>query len=327
MKMKNEMKVRLPARLKAGGKVGIAAPAGAFNRELFLRGTHILEELGFKLHLPDGLLDARGFLAGTDKGRAEIVNQLFADKSVEAIICARGGYGSLRILHLLDYDTIAQNPKIFIGFSDITALLTVLFDRCGLVTFHGPVVTSLADANEITKQSLFQAISSDHRLEVEVPEAVTVKPGSGAGILGGGNLTTLCHLVGTPFAPSFANKILFLEDRAEAPYRIDRMLMQMKLADCFQGLAGIVLGSFEDCGPADDILKIINDIFGDCQIPIIAGLDAGHGNLNLTLPMGVEATLDAERHLLSYHRAATTGITHQDQHGLAKLRTIRNDPS
>jgi len=299
--------IQVPARLKPGGKVGIAAPAGRFDRELFLRGAHIFEEMGFKVYIPEGLLDARGFLAGTDKHRAEIVNQLFADKSVEAIVCARGGYGSLRILHLLDFDTIAQNPKIFIGFSDITALLTVLFDRCGLVTFHGPVVTSLADANEITKQSLFQSISSDQRLEVKLPKGVTVKPGFGSGILCGGNLNTLCHLVGTPFAPSFANKILFLEDRAEAPYRIDRMLMQMKLADCFQGLAGIVLGSFENCGPLEDILKIINDIFGDCQIPIIAGLDAGHGNLNLTLPMGVEATLDADRHLVSYLRAATTG--------------------
>ena len=299
--------IQLPVRLKTGDKIGIVAPAGPFDHELFFRGVRIFEEMGFEVYIPEGLLDARDYLAGTDKHRAEIVNQLFADKSIDAIVCARGGYGSLRILDLLDYDTIGKNPKIFIGFSDITALLTVLFDRCGLVTFHGPVVTSLADANEVTKQSLFQTLTSDHKLEVEVPRGVTVKPGSGAGILCGGNLNTLCHLVGTPFAPSFANKILFLEDRAEAPYRIDRMLMQMKLADCFQGLAGILLGSFEDCGPVEDILRIIKDIFGDCQIPIIAGLDAGHGNFNLTLPMGVEATLDADRHLLSYHRAATTG--------------------
>jgi len=305
--MMKKIDVKVPARLNPGGKIGIVAPAGPFDRELFLRGARIFEEMGFEVHVPEGLLDARGYLAATDKHRAGIVNQLFADKSVEAIVCARGGYGSLRILPRLDYDAIAQNPKIFMGFSDITALLTVLFDRCGLVTFHGPVVTSLADANEITKQSLIQSVSSDHRLKVEVPKGVTVKPGSGAGILCGGNLTTLCHLVGTPFSPSFANKILFLEDRAEAPYRIDRMLMQMKLADCFQQLAGVVLGSFKDCGPLEDILKIINDIFGDCQIPIMAGLDAGHGISNLTLPMGVEATLDADRLILSFHRAATTG--------------------
>ena len=299
--------IRLPVRLKPGGKIGIVAPAGPFDRETFFRGIRIFEEMGFEVYVPEKLLEARGYLAGADDHRAGFVDQLFADKSIEAIVCARGGYGSLRILHLLDYDVIAKNPKIFIGFSDITALLSVLFERCQMVTFHGPVVTSLADANEITKQSLFRAVSSDQKLEIQVPEGVTLKSGSGSGILCGGNLTTLCHLIGTPFAPSFADKILFLEDRAEAPYKIDRMLMQMKLAGCFQGLAGIVLGSFEDCGPVEEIFRSINDIFSDYHVPIIAGMNAGHGNPNLTLPMGIEATLDADRHMLSYHRAATTG--------------------
>jgi muramoyltetrapeptide carboxypeptidase len=305
--MKNEMKIRLPARLKPGGKIGIVAPAGLYDPESFLRGIHLWEAAGFEVHVPENLLDARDYLAGADGHRAEFVNRFFADKTVDAIVCARGGYGSLRILQLLDYDVIAQNPKIFVGFSDITALLTVLFDRCGLVTFHGPVVTSLADASEISQQSLWQAVSSDRAPEIQTPEGITVSPGSGSGIIGGGNLNTLCHLVGTPFAPSFANKILFLEDRAEAPYKIDRMLMQMKLADCFHGLAGIVLGSFEDCGPLEDILKIIKDTFADYQVPILAGLGAGHGSQNLTLPMGLEVTLDADRHLLTYQRAATTG--------------------
>ncbi len=299
------MKIRLPVRLKPGAKIGIAAPAGPFDSQTFLRGTRIIEAKGFEVYVPQGLLEANGYLAGSDEHRAEFVNQLFADKSIDAIVCARGGYGSLRILHLLDYDAVAENPKIFIGFSDITALLTVLYDRCGLVTFHGPVLTSLADADEITKVSLFQTVSSDCKLEIEVSEGITLGPGTGSGTLCGGNLNTLCHLVGTPFAPSFADKILFLEDRAEAPYRIDRMLIQMKLADCFKGLAGIVLGSFEDCGPADEISKIINEIFTDYHVPILSGMNAGHGNPNLTLPMGIEATLDADRHMLSYHRAAT----------------------
>ncbi len=299
------MKIRLPVRLKPGAKIGIAAPAGPFDSQTFLRGTRILEAKGFEVYVPQGLLEANGYLAGSDEHRAEFVNQLFADKSVDAIVCARGGYGSLRILHLLDYDAVAKNPKIFIGFSDITALLTVLCDRCGLVTFHGPVLTSLADADEITKVSLFHTVSSDIKLEIEVSEGITLSPGAGSGILYGGNLNTLCHLVGTPFAPSLADKILFLEDRAEALYRIDRMLIQMKLAGCFKGLAGIVLGSFEDCGPADEIFKIINEIFSDYHVPILAGMNAGHGNPNLTLPMGIEATLDADRHMLSYHRAAT----------------------
>lgn len=305
--MTKKVTTKVPARLKPGDKIGIAAPAGPFDRETFFRGMHIFEEKGFEVFFPDGLLEATGYLAGSDEHRAQLVNQLFADNSVDAIVCARGGYGSLRILPLLNYDVIAKNPKVFVGFSDITALLTVLFARCGLVTFHGPVVTSLADAHELTVSSLFQTITSDGKLEIEVPDGITISPGAGSGILTGGNLATLCHLVGTPFAPNFTNKILFLEDRAEAPYKIDRMLMQMKHADCFEDIAGIVLGSFEECGPVEAILTIVKDVLGDLQVPILAGLTAGHGQLNFTLPMGVEATLDADRHALAYHRAATTG--------------------
>ena len=297
--------VLLPTRLKQGDKIGIVAPAGPFDPDVFGRGLQLLEEMGFEIYVPEGLLDARGYLAGTDEHRAEIFNQLFADKSIDGMICARGGYGSLRILDLLDYDTIAKNPKIFAGFSDITALLTALFDRCGLVVFHGPVVTSLADAHELTVSSLFQTITSNGKLEIEVPNGATLQPGVASGILCGGNLATLCHLVGTPFAPSFAGKILFLEDRAEPPYKIDRMLMQMQLAGCFEGIVGVVLGTFEDCGSDEDICRIVKNVFEDTRVPILSGLDSGHGSLNLTLPMGIEATLDADRQVLNYHRAAT----------------------
>jgi muramoyltetrapeptide carboxypeptidase len=303
--MTKTVTTKVPARLRPGSKIGVVAPAGPYDTKTFLRGIHLWEEAGFEVHVPENLLEARRYLAGADDHRAEFINRFFGDKTIEAIVCARGGYGSLRILHLLDYDVIAQNPKIFVGFSDITALLTVLFDRTGLVTFHGPVVTSLADASENSQNALWQAVSSNRVLNIQVPEGITVRHGSGSGILCGGNLSTLCHLVGTPFTPSFAGKILFIEDRAEAPYRIDRMLMQMKLAECFQGLAGIVLGSFVDCGPLDDILNIVKETFADCRVPIMAGLNAGHGRHNLTLPMGIEATVDADRHLLTYHRAAT----------------------
>jgi muramoyltetrapeptide carboxypeptidase len=299
--------IRRPARLKPGARIGIVAPAGPFDADTFGRGTHILEKMGFEVFIPPQLLDARGYLAGSDQRRAQFVNQLFADKSIDAIMCARGGYGSIRILPLLDYQTMADNPKVFIGFSDITVLLNVLTDRCGLATFHGPVVTSLADSPEETRIALVRAVSSETRLEVKVAGGTTVIAGSGKGTVCGGNLTTLCHLVGTPYVPNLNNKILFLEDRAEAAYRIDRMLVHMKLAGCFENLAGIVLGSFEDCGPMERIIDIVSEIFAACSIPILAGLDAGHGINNVTIPFGIEATLDADRHLLSYRQAATIG--------------------
>jgi len=298
-------KIRLPARLKAGHRIGIVAPAGPFDYETFDRGTSILEKMGFEVFVPPELLEAKGYLAGSDQRRAQFVNRLFADKSIDAIMCARGGYGSIRILPLLDYETIADNPKVFIGFSDITVLLNVLTNRCGLATFHGPVVTSLVDSTAETRHALLQAVSSDAKLEVKVPAGTAVKAGSATGAVCGGNLTTLCHLVGTPYAPSFTNKILFLEDRAEAPYRIDRMLVHMKLAGCFESLAGIVLGSFEDCGSMESILNIVSEIFAPYPIPILAGFDAGHGKNNITIPLGVEATLDADRHILSYRQTAT----------------------
>ena len=304
--MKNE-KIRVPAPIKAGDTIGIVAPAGPFDRKTFLRGARIIEDMGFKVFIPPAVFEKNRYLAGSDKHRVEYVNLLFADKSIDAIICARGGYGSMRILPMLDYDAIKNNPKIFVGFSDITILLSVLLTRCNLVTFHGPVVTSLADASEETKLSLLSNITSDNSLEIKLPGGRTIKSGVAAGDVCGGNLTMLCHLVGTPFAPDFENKILFLEDRGEAPYRIDRMLVHMELAGCFKGISGIILGGFEDCGPIEDVIEIIAELFDKYTVPILGGLDAGHGRHNLTIPLGIEATLDADRHSLVYHRPATTG--------------------
>ena len=313
--MQNE-KIRVPVRIKPGDTIGIVAPAGPFDRQTVLRGARIIEDMGFKIIIPPGLFEKNRYLAGSDNHRVQYVNQLFADKSIDAIICARGGYGSMRILPMLDYDAIRNNPKVFVGFSDITILLSVLFTRCNLLTFHGPVVTSLADASEETKHSFFSNITSDSSLEIKLSGGRTIKSGMAAGEVCGGNLTMLCHLVGTPFAPDFKNKILFLEDRGEAPYRIDRMLVHMELAGCFEGLSGIILGAFDECGPIEDVIKIIVELFDKHPLPILAGLDAGHGSHNLTIPLGIEATLDADRHSLIYHRASTVGWQKVDERGV-----------
>jgi muramoyltetrapeptide carboxypeptidase len=265
----------------------------------------VLHGMGFETAVPEGLWATRGYLAGRDEHRADILQRLFADAHIDAIMCARGGYGSLRILPLLDYGRMVAYPKVFIGFSDATALLSAITGRCGFVTFHGPVVTSLSNASDSTLAAFQAAIASDAPLILKPQAAVSVRPGKAKGVVCGGNLTTLCHLIGTPFQPSFHNRILFLEDRGEAPYRIDRMLTQLKLAGCLKGIRGLVLGSFTDCGSAAEILEIIHDRFAETNIPVLGGMEVGHAHTNLTLPLGAAALLDADQQSLSIESATT----------------------
>ena len=294
-----------PYCLMPGDTVGIVAPAGPFDPKKFMKGKAVLESMGFRTFFDEGIFQKHGFLAGTDMQRANQVNRLFADPAVKAVVCARGGYGSMRILPFLDYKTIQKNPKIFVGFSDISALLSVLYNRCGLIAFHGPVVTTLADTAENNIAAMHTMLTSDIILEVKPEKGIVIQPGVSSGIVVGGNLTTLCHLLGTPYAPNFDGNILFLEDRAEAPYRIDRMLTQMKLAGYFEGIKGLFLGSFEACGKLDEIFRIVQEIFRDVNIPILSGFEIGHGSMNITIPIGIGATLDTDRQILTFHEPAT----------------------
>ena len=304
MNLLNQKPIR-PPRLKPGDTIGIAAPAGPFDRESFSQGLSVVESLGFRTRVCDEIFEKTGYLAGPDAMRAQLLNQLFEDPEIQGIICARGGFGSLRILPLVDFDAIRKNPKVFMGFSDITALLTSITTRSGLVSFHGPVVTSLAGASDMTSNTLFSAISSDRPLEVQPAHGAVIQAGRAQGAVTGGNLATLCHLLGTPFQAGFKDRILLIEDRGEAPYRIDRMVSQMKLAGCFKGIVGLVLGSFEKCGDPDGIYHIFEEHFRDVHIPILAGFDIGHGKQNTTIPFGIEAILDTDRQVLSFREPAT----------------------
>lgn len=281
-----------PPLLKPGGRAGIAAPAGPFERELFEKGLDVLKSLGFELVIPDGLHAVEGYLAGPDVHRAAVFNALLVDPDIQGIFCARGGYGSMRILEHIDFEALRRRPKVFVGFSDITALHTAIFKSCGLVTFHGPVVTSLAAADAETVAALYQAVTGAGPMRVSAPEARVLRSGRACGMLAGGNLTTLCHLLGTAWAPDFSGSILLLEDVGEAPYRIDRMLFQMKAAGCFQDLSGLVLGHFKNCGPPERIEAIFRRMTADLDIPVLSGLGVGHGRRNITLPLGKTATLD-----------------------------------
>jgi len=306
--MENQKKVLVkPPRLVPGDTIGVVAPAGPFEKEKFLQGVAVLESMGFRVAFDDEIFGKHGYLAGTDDQRAGRVNRLFADKSIKAIICARGGFGAMRTLALIDYEAVQSNPKIFIGYSDISALLSVLYKRCGLVTFHGPMISTLADTDKLTKDALLTALASDTMLKLAPKKGLVIRPGLASGPVVGGNLTTLCHLVGTPCEPELKGRILLLEDKGEAAYRIDRMLSQMKLAGCFEDLAGLILGSFEDCGDMAEICRIAKEIFGGDDIPVLSGFDCGHGKANITIPLGLEATLDTDRQQLIFHEPATVG--------------------
>lgn len=206
----------------------------------------------------------------------------------------------MRILPLLDYAAIRRTPKVFMGFSDITALLTTLYLRCGFITYHGPVITSLGKASISTRTAMNRAITGDQPLVFRPKNGFVLKSGVATGPVIGGNLTILTHLLGTPFAPRYDGHILFLEDCNEKPYRIDRMLTQLRLSGSLDGIVGLFLGQFKSCGPLDTVKAIVDDIFQDQGIPIMGGFDIGHKRTNLTLPIGLPARLDTQMGQLAY---------------------------
>jgi muramoyltetrapeptide carboxypeptidase len=300
---RGKVRLRRPRRLGPGAVIGVLAPASPTEREPLERGVSTLRGMGFEVRLAEEPAAVHGYLAGTDAQRAAQLNRYFADEGIDAVMCARGGYGSMRILPLLEYKRISARPKMLIGFSDATALLWAVYSRSRVVGLHGPVVTTLAEASAPTLAALLEALVSAHPRQLSFPGAVAVRSGTAKGAVCGGNLTTLCHLLGTAFAPSFRNRILFLEDRGEAPYRIDRMLTQMGMAGCFRGVRGVVLGAFADCGRPEEIWEIAAERLGGLKVPVLAGIDAGHVEPNITIPIGVGAELDADRRTIGFERA------------------------
>jgi len=295
-----------PKRLSPGDTIGIAAPAGPYAEHEFEKGLAVIQDMGFRVKVPENLQLPKGFLAGSDEHRASLLMDMFTDPTVDAIVCARGGYGSIRILKRLDWEVVRNHPKIFVGFSDISALHASLITRARQAVFHGPMVISLGKTGNKTRASYLQAMTSDQPIAIQPDNPIPICAGQTTGIVAGGNLATLCHLLGTPFAPIYKDTILLLEDITEAPYKIDRMLYQMKLAGCFIGVNGIVLGSFQESGNYLEICDIVADIFKDKNVPVLAGFEIGHGRENLTIPLGIRATLDTEEGGLTYAETATS---------------------
>jgi muramoyltetrapeptide carboxypeptidase len=277
--------------LKPRDTIGISAPSARFDLKKFNAGVQILQNLGYKVCIPEEIFGKKRYLAGDDMLRATVINQLFSDPGIDGIMCARGGFGSMRLLEHLNWELIKNNPKLFIGFSDITAILLPVLEKTDHIVIHGPTLVSFADAKQQTLDS-FQRIIQGFFDTIEIPNGDIIRPGRCRGVLKGGNISTISHLLGTKFQPDFNYAVLFLEDIGEPAYKIDRMLTQMKMAGMFKHVAGVITGSFKECDNDHYIHEILFEIFQQYHIPIITNMKAGHGNINLSLPMGMDIEMD-----------------------------------
>ena len=284
----------IPQPLSLGDTIGIVAPAGPSDPDKLNRGSELIREMGYKTILPKFSGDSGGYLSAPDEIRARQLNRYFNDPSIKAVLCARGGYGSSRILNRIDYAAVKKYPKLFIGFSDITFLHSAIYKKCGLVTFHGPLATTLASSDRLSKDAFQRILNFPGDPLLPLDGCRVVSSGRASGPIIGGNLTCLCHLMGTAYQPDSRGHLLFLEDKGEAVYRIDRMFTHLQSAGFLDHISGLILGSFESCGPYEQVIDIADEICCKKKIPVIAGFGAGHGKRNLTLPFGLPAVLDTE---------------------------------
>jgi muramoyltetrapeptide carboxypeptidase len=289
-----------PKALKLGDKVGIVAPASNIKRELLDQGCEALRQLGYEPFYLESILEQDLYFAGSPKRRARELEEMFVRDDVRAIVCARGGYGANYLLGELDPAKIAGHPKIFVGYSDITTLLTCFCDAARFVTFHGPMVTKdFASADGVDLASWQAALTGLAAWEVRSGADSGMEglaDGHGEGILYGGCLSILVASLGTPHEIRTNGTVLFLEDVNAKPFQVDRMLMHLKLAGKLAGVKGIVFGEMLDCVQSKDqpytLQEVILRIVGELGIPVAYGLRSGHvTRKNITLPFGVRASL------------------------------------
>lgn len=291
----------IPKALPKNATLGLVAPASPiYSKTEFDQMIVDLTDLGYNLVLGNHVDDRYGYLAGKDEDRVEDLHQMFSNPAIDGILCIRGGYGSNRILELIDFDLIAANPKPFIGFSDITSLHMAIYKNTGLITFHGPVGKS--SWPEYTRNSWVDVLHDAKKPLYEIPSeqkdvAYTINSGKSTGILLGGNLTVLTSLLGSDYLPSFDNAILFLEDVGEDIYRVDRMFSQLKLSGILNKINGLVFGKCTNCDESANGLslqQVFDDYLLDLEIPAFYGAMISHEELNLTIPVGVQATIDGD---------------------------------
>jgi muramoyltetrapeptide carboxypeptidase len=293
----NAQIVRPPA-LRPGDKIGLIAPASCFNRDAFMAGCERLRQMGYEpVYSPD-IFDRDIYFAGSAERRTHELVELWHRDDIAALLCVRGGYGSNYVLEKIDIDRPASHPKALIGCSDITTLLTTIHDRTGLVTFHGPMVAKDIAGGTFDLSSWQNALGGASNWEIPTQDVQTLRPGEATGTLYGGCLSMLVASLGTPFEIETKGVIFFIEDVAEKPYRIDRMLMQLAQAGKLEGVRGFVFGEMLDCAPPAGetytLQQVIMRVLAPYNVPIVYGLKSGHvTGGNITLPIGVQAELVA----------------------------------
>ncbi len=287
-----------PPALKIGDTVGVVSLAAAVEKQSLERGLELLRSIGFKTRVSSRVLDRDDILAGPDRNRAEELHAFFADPDIRAIFVARGGYGSGRILPLLDFEAIALTPKPLIGFSDLTFLLNPIVERARMVAFHGPMLAFEQDIQERHRHSFehLRKLLTGETGSFEMEAQIALHPGNAQGELMGGCLSILAAMLSTPYAPSFDDKILFLEEVGERAYRIDRMLVQLRQSGALDRCAGIVFGAIHPFDGEENEARMIRRFAAEqtdgLEIPVLFGIDAGHYTQNLALPFGVRARID-----------------------------------
>jgi muramoyltetrapeptide carboxypeptidase len=302
----------VPNQLKPNDIVGLVCPSSPVSRQRVLACKAFVEGLGYQVKVGRACYESyHGYLAGSSVQRADDINLMFAEPTVKAIFCIRGGYGSSQIMELLDYEVIARNPKIFVGYSDITNLNVAFNTLCNMVTYHGPMVSSnmLEHFDEYTRRSFEAALRMETELIHQNPAAEPMKvlaPGACEGIVVGGNLALIINLLGTFYAPDFHNKVLFIEDIYESIPRIHRMLDQLRLLHIFDQVAGVLVGDFSESSKEDNdtygIEDFLQEYFADMKIPVMSNVKCGHCYPTATIPLGLTCTMDTNSNLVKFSR-------------------------
>jgi muramoyltetrapeptide carboxypeptidase len=296
-----------PKSLKKGYRIGVVSPSYWLEKKDLRNAVMVFQKKGYEVQLGDSVYLKDGPFAGTPQQRANDINQMFSDPNIDAIICARGGYGANRVLPLLDYDLIKTNPKIFMGYSDITAFLTSITQKTGLVTFHGPMLSTFKSSiAQYNLDTLVDVLSGDDDILITEPDdlqTTILKPGVTQGSLWGGNMCLIVNRLGTKNQLNTDGAILFIEDVDENLYAFDRMLVHMGEAGMFDNIRGLIVGQLTEMkdqtipfGKTTD--EIVLDVCGDLNIPIVTNFPCGHGKYQATLPISLPVELRADKNFV-----------------------------